>query len=148
VSSSDEKACPYCAETIKAAAVVCKHCGRDQPPPTTYTDSKGTVWAVPQPRTTTGASTLGRIMLFCILLPMLALAWLGGASANAAHFALTMLLIAPIVYFLPSYEAWARSHPNYTGVLLLNLFLGWTLLGWVIALVWAVSRQGTQRSRP
>lgn len=26
---SDEKVCPFCAETIKAAAVVCKHCGRD-----------------------------------------------------------------------------------------------------------------------
>lgn len=28
---ADEKACPFCAETIKAAAIVCKHCGRDLP---------------------------------------------------------------------------------------------------------------------
>jgi len=27
-----ERTCPYCAEDIKAAAVVCKHCGRDLAP--------------------------------------------------------------------------------------------------------------------
>lgn len=26
-----ETKCPFCAETIKAAAIVCKHCGRDIP---------------------------------------------------------------------------------------------------------------------
>jgi hypothetical protein len=30
---ADEKTCPFCAETIKAAAVVCKHCGKDLPTP-------------------------------------------------------------------------------------------------------------------
>lgn len=29
--SNDTKVCPFCAETIKAAAIVCKHCGRDLP---------------------------------------------------------------------------------------------------------------------
>lgn len=26
---ADEKVCPFCAETVKAAAVKCKHCGSD-----------------------------------------------------------------------------------------------------------------------
>mgnify|MGYP000525426171 CR=1 FL=1 len=28
----DTKLCPFCAEEIKKAAMVCKHCGRDIPP--------------------------------------------------------------------------------------------------------------------
>lgn len=31
--SPDEKTCPHCAETVKAAAVKCKHCGSELPPP-------------------------------------------------------------------------------------------------------------------
>lgn len=29
--SGDTQKCPFCAEMIKAAAIVCKHCGRDLP---------------------------------------------------------------------------------------------------------------------
>ena len=28
-SSENEQRCPYCAETIKSAAIKCKHCGSD-----------------------------------------------------------------------------------------------------------------------
>jgi len=32
----------------------------------------------------------------------------------------------------------ARSKRNLGSIFLLNLFLGWTMVGWVVALVWAV----------
>jgi hypothetical protein len=41
------------------------------------------------------------------------------------------------IYFLPTY--FGRNKRNVGAIFALNLFLGWTLIGWVLALVWAVS---------
>jgi len=43
-----------------------------------------------------------------------------------------------VMYFLPSIVAFARSKRDTAAIVLLNLFLGWTVIGWVVALVWAV----------
>lgn len=45
------------------------------------------------------------------------------------------------VYFLPSLYAAYKKHPDLTGITVLNLFLGWTFIGWVVALVWAVQNK-------
>lgn len=50
---------------------------------------------------------------------------------------LLILLIA--FYFLPTIIAANRHHPNSVAIFCINLFLGWSLIGWVVALVWAVS---------
>jgi len=41
------------------------------------------------------------------------------------------------IYFLPSIIGY--NHRNANSICLVNLFLGWTLIGWVVAIVWAVS---------
>ena len=41
------------------------------------------------------------------------------------------------LYFLPSICAFTRGHPSKAGILILNIFLGWSLIGWVVSLVWA-----------
>jgi hypothetical protein len=43
-----------------------------------------------------------------------------------------------VLYFLPSIIAVARSKRDIASIFVLNLFLGWTAIGWVIALVWAL----------
>ncbi len=45
-----------------------------------------------------------------------------------------------LFYFLPAILAFARNKRDTTSILLLNLFLGWTFVGWVIALVWALKQ--------
>ncbi len=47
------------------------------------------------------------------------------------------LLFLALLYFLPAIIG--RDKADATGIFLLNLFLGWTFLGWVIALFWACS---------
>lgn len=42
-------------------------------------------------------------------------------------------------YFLPGILAHIRGHHQENAIVLLNLFLGWTILGWIIALVWAAT---------
>jgi len=42
------------------------------------------------------------------------------------------------LYFLPSIIALARNKRDIVAIVLLNLFLGWTAVGWIVALVWAV----------
>lgn len=42
-----------------------------------------------------------------------------------------------VIYFLPTIIALVRHKRNTVSILLLNLFLGWTFIGWIIALVWA-----------
>lgn len=46
-----------------------------------------------------------------------------------------LLILA--VYFFPGVVASMRGHHNAGAIFVLNLLLGWTLLGWVAALVWA-----------
>lgn len=41
------------------------------------------------------------------------------------------------LYFMPSIVAAGRDHRQGAAILVLNIFLGWTFIGWVIALVWA-----------
>jgi len=51
-----------------------------------------------------------------------------------------VVLLGLAVYFLPSLVAIEQRKQNGTAIFVLNLFLGWTLLGWVVALVWAVTK--------
>lgn len=44
-----------------------------------------------------------------------------------------------VVYFIPSVVGHKKR--NATAILLLNIFLGWTFLGWVVALVWAATKE-------
>ena len=53
--------------------------------------------------------------------------------------AIVFIIVALLIYFLPSFVASKKQNAN--AIFILNLFLGWTLLGWVAALVWALTSE-------
>jgi len=42
-----------------------------------------------------------------------------------------------ILYFIPTIVAHRRGHRQKTAIFVLNLFAGWTVIAWVVAIVWA-----------
>lgn len=61
-------------------------------------------------------------------------------------FLILLWLWCVAVYFMPSVVAGTRRHANMLGLFWMNFFLGWTLLGWVAALVWALYRSDAARA--
>ena len=56
------------------------------------------------------------------------------------EISVAVIILFVIPYFLPSIIALFRSKSNTTAIVMLNLFLGWTFIGWVVALIWAVTK--------
>lgn len=51
---------------------------------------------------------------------------------------LLFMLPAFAIYLAPTIVAIARHARNVLGIVLLNILGGWTLVGWIIALVWSI----------
>ena len=47
------------------------------------------------------------------------------------------LIIILTLYFLPSLIAVYRKHQDWLAICMVNLFLGWTIIGWFRALFWS-----------
>ena len=62
-----------------------------------------------------------------------------GTGGGTASFILTLVIIAVVIaaYWAPSIVALRRHVPNRGAVVVVNAFLGWTLIGWVVALAMA-----------
>jgi hypothetical protein len=55
-------------------------------------------------------------------------------------FALFLLPFGAI-HFLPTIIAALRHSRHTVAIFLLNLFLSWTVIGWIVALIWAATSQ-------
>lgn len=68
-------------------------------------------------------------------------------GALATLIQVILFLFLPLTaYLTPTIIAGMRRHRNLLSIFVLNFCLGWTLLGWVISLVWAC--MATERKMP
>lgn len=65
------------------------------------------------------------------ILATLKVAWVSSRTIIA------IVLICSI-YFIPTGIAMIKGRQNSLAIFALNLFLGWSIIGWVVALVWAL----------
>ena len=53
---------------------------------------------------------------------------------------IVVFLLLLSLYFLPTIIALVGKKRNALAIFLLNFFLGWTFIGWAVALVWSVTK--------
>lgn len=110
--------CPFCGSEVQVNIMKCPHCGewlRKKKPLGCY-----------------------NILSWTIFIISLFTAW--GITED---FTLGLLwaigiVVALWIYFIPSWVAELRKHRNSGAIFAVNLFLGETVIGWIIALIWAL----------
>lgn len=65
----------------------------------------------------------------------------GGNATAGLILILFFLTVSLFLYFIPSLVAHRNRKINAPAIFALNLLLGWTLVGWVVALVWAIAKE-------
>lgn len=50
------------------------------------------------------------------------------------------IIMAFVIYFLPSIIAVIRKHHNKVSLILTNTLLGWTGIMWLVTFIWAFSK--------
>ena len=52
---------------------------------------------------------------------------------------MVLLIFAALMYFLPAVIG--RNKRDAAGIFVVNLLFGWTIIGWIIALIWACAAE-------
>lgn len=56
------------------------------------------------------------------------------------------LVIALCIYFIPVAVAHSRNHRSFNAIFIVNLLLGWSVIGWIWALIWANTGNTAQKT--
>jgi hypothetical protein len=51
------------------------------------------------------------------------------------------MALLSLIYLYPTIIAMRRSHKREVSIAVVNIFLGWTVIGWGTALIWALNEK-------
>jgi hypothetical protein len=72
-----------------------------------------------------------------VLVLIIMIILLGSMSPRTGFYGVSLFLLFLCAYMMPTIIALSRHHRNRNAIAILDLFLGWTFVGWVIAFVWS-----------
>lgn len=88
------------------------------------------------------AAVISFLLILVLAFVVAATAAIGSGTNSAALVATIMFFPSAFaLYFAPAILANTRKHSQIMPITVLNTLLGWTLIGWVAALVWAYTAQ-------
>jgi hypothetical protein len=70
------------------------------------------------------------------------------ATSREARRNLAGVSVVVGLYLLPCIVAAGRRHRNFAPISIVNIFLGWSFVGWVVALAWACSGNVDTKGTP
>lgn len=94
--------------------------------------------------------TVRRFAQWCGYVAIVVIFLFSSSHAQAAEKDSTGEIFVVLVlasYFLPAIVASIRRHRNQDAIFVVNLFFGWTLVGWVVALAWSATADIKEREK-
>ena len=64
------------------------------------------------------------------------------SDGEALAYGVVAIIIAIYLYCLPGIIAYNKGRKNKLAIMWATILLGWTGIGWVIALIWALTSEG------
>lgn len=56
------------------------------------------------------------------------------------------IIVLLVLYFTPAFIAFVRGHASKWAILIANILVGWTLIGWVWVLIWSLANKGATQN--
>lgn len=104
-----------------------------------FADRKAKLLAPAKPTAATKQKRPGTFLAVSVI----AVSLLVGAAYGGNGVVIIGTMFGLFLYLLPAFIAYQRWHANRHAILVINIFLGWSVIGWLGALIWSATSAKT-----